>query len=560
MSWQLPGSPDARQYLDVINDISLTLDPKLARAKFRALAEADFYAFCKWAATFGKHQIKDPGHPHLIRDGKPGFWVDEPYVFDLCRRIQEALDSWKDVDAIFEPREHFKTEIRTKLATIWLTLKDPSMTTAILMHKVDQVGEAVFKGLLEELEKNQVLLDHWPDILRPEKKEYPLWTNTAATIIRKPGPKEPSFSIHSLGQQPTSGHYRHIVVDDAVTQQVVESLRMIKETEEDLKRAVNLGTDDTRWAHVGTIWDANDSNCRLAKQGFFGDSWRPGDCYQADGVTPRLKSVRFLRAWERKEGPYIFSCQMRNKPIAKDNQGLLLQWIDVRYGKKPREVWPDTVPHGFFDYSSGLADDFMVISVIGLGRDRLRYHLDLIREKAAAAGQGALDIIFAAVAYWKLHTLWVEDDLVKKNLEAEMERRTYRFRVRLFPKQAAATPKETRISGGGVGGLVPALARGEHLFPRDGFGHGSQGDTRDTFEQFLEEEYKYWTPAKGLAHNDDCLDAMAWPEQESVRKLLTYPQDVTEDQPTPDDLYAAAMEQARAKQGRGTSGPSWQAA
>jgi hypothetical protein len=551
--WVLPDSPDSRAYQAVIADISVTLDAKVSRAKFRALCEADFWAFCKWASTYGKFQIKDPGHKNL-----GGFWVDEPYVFDFARRIQEDLDSWRGTATYFEPRFHFKTELVTKLSSIWLTLKDPLMTTAVLMYKVDQVGEALFKGLLEELEKNQILLMHWPDVLSADKRDYPLWTNTAATIKRPAGPKEPSFSIHSLSQQPTSGHYRRIVVDDAVVQQVVDSKRQIQETKNDLKRAVALGADDTRWAHVGTIWDSSDPNMQLQKEGFFGDAWCPISCYHEDGVTPRLRSKGFLANWIRQMGPYIASCQLLLRPIAKDNQGFRLEWIENRYRRPPREIWTETVVHIFYDFSSGFADDFMSLAVIGLGRDRLRYHLDLVREKAAPSV--ALDLIFACVEHWSapgrpVHTFWTEDPMEAERLRSEMERRTYRFRVRVLPADATRTPKERRISN-----LQPALARGEHVFPLNGFGHGSHGDTRDTMEQFLEDEYKFWTPLKGGPLNDDMLDSMAWPEQESVRRILTYPQDRTEDATTT-DLLQAAFEEQRAKTLRAgmQPGPSWNA-
>lgn len=555
MTWQLPDSPDSKLYTEIIDDISLTLDPRLHAAKFRALAEADLYAFLKWASTFGKFQIRDPGHRRL-----GGFWVDEPYCFDFARRVQQDVESRRETSAYFEPRFHFKTTIPTINLSIWETLKDSSLTTAFLMYKVDQMGEAVFRGgLLAELEENEILLRHWPDILSRDKRDYPLWTNTAATIKREPGPKEPSFSIHSLSQQPTSGHYRRIRVDDAVIGQTVSSLRQIRETKADIKKATALASDDTLWTHVGTVWDANDPNMQLAKEGYFGESFQPGSCFHPDG-EPKLRSKTFLNNWIRKLGPYEASCQLLGKPIAKGDQGFKLEWIagdgqtgGLRYPGRPRDQRYGKVVNIFCDISFGTAEDFSALSVIGLGLDRNRYHLDLIREKGDP-NSVIIPLLFAAVRAWRPQTVWTEDLAFKGAVEAEMVRESFRFRIRMVPDAARKTQKERRISA-----LVAPLIRGEHIFPRDGFGHGSHGDRRDTMEQLIDDEYLYWSPEKGLALNDDMLDAIAWVEQEAVRRVLVYPETASEEM-TPEDLMRSAFEEAhRKQQQRSTAGPSWQA-
>jgi hypothetical protein len=517
--WQLPSSPDSPVYEAVLDDIRHETDPTLAAEKFRAVAEADYYFFVKYASTFGHYQIKDPDHRE-----KGGWWIDQAFCFDLCRLIQQDIEQAVPNASYFFARGHFKTELCNKLPSIWLTLKDPWMTTCILTYKVDQMGEMMFRGLMEELERNAVLIRHWPDRLAVETKEYPLWTNSACTIKRPPGPKEPSFSIHSLDKQPTSGHYRRIVFDDTTIKQTVESRQTVRATVEAIRLATALRSDDTLSVHIGTIWDADDPNVILAREGFF-SRWDPTGCYDKAG-TPVLRSKKQLAQWEREMGPYVSSCQLHLVPVAKGEQSFDQAWLEY-YTKPPKDEALGKIVHFFCDFTLGIGEDYGVISVQGLGMDRHRYHLDLSRERERLMDQ--FDRLFSLVARWHPHCVWLEDKAIYQQLQAEQNRRSFRFRLQMVPDVARQRPKEARIQE-----LQGAFSRKEHIFPKDGFGHGSKADRRDTLHQFLEDEYRFWTPLRRAVLNDDMLDAMAWVDQPEVRPV--YPQNLPE-QMAPKDLF-----------------------
>src|SRR5580700_1304561 len=531
MPWELPSSPESKIYLELLDDIAHETDATAQVEKFRAIAEADFYFFVKYAATFGKYKIDDKGH----RNYGVGYWIDEPYCFDICRKVQTDIDERVKTPTYFYPRGHFKTELINKLPTIWLTLRDPWMTTCILTYKVDQMGEMMFRGLLEELERNQIFMRHWPDRLTPEKKDYPLWTNSAATIKRPPGPKEPSFSIHSLDKQPTSGHYRRIVFDDTTIKQTVESRVAIKETVEAIRMAEALTSGDTLCPHLGTIWDAEDTNMILAKENYF-SRWEPQGCYDKAG-TPILLSKERLAEMERKMGPYVASCQLHLAPIAKGQQNFDQGWIEY-YTKPPKEERSGKVVHIFCDFTLGIGEDFGAFSVIGLGVDRHRYHLDLVRERIRQMEQ--FDKLFSLVARWNPQCVWLVDKSLYQLLQAEQARRSFRFRLGVVPDVSRQRPKEARIQE-----LQASFARHEHVFPKDGFGRGSQSDGRDTMVQFFEDEYRFWSPLRRSVLNDDMLDAMAWVDQPEMR--LTYPQNLPEQMAVKDLLNLWVSEKMTAK-------------
>jgi hypothetical protein len=526
VTWTLPSSPDSKVYTELIADIAVEPDERAAREKFRAVCEADYYFLVKYALTFGKYKVDDVYHPRYKR----GFWVDDPYVFDLCREVQQEIETRAPNPAHIHPRKTFKSELVNRGPTIWLTLKDPSMTTCMLTFKVDTMGENMYSKLKLELEKNSVLLAHWPDVLSRDTKDYELWTNSALTVLRDPGPTEPTVSIHSLSNQPTSGHFRRIVYDDTTIKQTVETRTEIVKTIGDIRHSTALGSGDTLRVHIGTIWDANDPNMELNREGYF-SRWNPTSCWRPDG-SPVLHSARFWRNWEKDMGEYIASAQLHNAPVAKGRQVFRQTWMDANtYKRSPAEQREGLAVVFFLDLSYGKAEDYTALSVIGLGADRHRNHLDLYREKFLLSE--TWNLLFTAAKVWKPALVLLQFDDEVQTIQNEQEHRKYRFRVVCAPPTARQRDKEARIQN-----LQTAFERGEHHFPAAGFGHGSKDDPRDTMRQFFEDEYRFWTPKKNSTLNDDMLDAMAWPEQPEVQDMLPYPEDLPSEEKSIQELLA----------------------
>lgn len=552
----LPDRPDHPLYLEELVDIENDPNPARSRKRMREFVEQDLWAFNKWVMSFGEYTVADSDHP---RYGK--LWVDDPWVFDRCRELQ--YDSETGVEDKFYnwSRYFFKTELITKNLSLWELVQDLLLTFGFFIHKVDQAGDQIFSGGIKtEIERNAKLVLLWPHAFRKDVKEYPLWTNTACTIIRPLGPREPTFSIHGIDHLPTSGHYRREVFDDAVVQKTVATPKAIRAGIARIQEATALGQDDTLSRHVGTTWDADDPNMQNVKQGVVVRDHRPA-LVHADGLVwtstssvddpkwvPQLRSRSFLRKWRRKLGAYSFSCQMMGTPIAKNELTFDPAWLKT-YESLPADKRLRGNRYMIVDpagVKGSKKSDFWVFRIVELRADRNTYTLDLWRERMTLID--ATHLLFALVRLWEPKKTWLEETGAQgfdAAFKDEMQRRGFRFSLGVIRSAhwQRHTAKEDRILL-----LQPSYERGERWYPGEGFKHGSgplyidalraavqdptlEGqrrtrvdDKRDTFVQFREDEYTKWTPVPGSTLYDDCLDNEAWLVQDETSRHFRFPE------------------------------------
>lgn len=543
MAWQLTSSPDSPEFLDRLDDWQLCPDPAKKLAKGRAFAEDDYYAYLKYISSLGGYRIKEPGHP---RNG--GYWIDEPLIFEMARQFQ--LDREARVDDVWwnQPRYHFKTAVLGRHASQWIILREPSRTICILTFKVDKIGVKMFAAIKRDLETNQAIHEHWPDIIPENPQEQcPLWTRTEITVLRPQGPADPSISIHSLSHQPVSGHYTDILVDDIEVEETVTSTEVIAETVDLVRKTTALQESDTRRWFLGTIWDGDGPQMQLFRDGFFTRRQGPWDCFGSDGETPVLRSKRLIRTW-RKMGHYQFGCQMRGVPPAKGAQYFQIEQLH-RYHNSPLDERQGKNVIAIVDPAKGKSAtgqkrDFSCIFIYGLGKDKKIYLLDMWIERITMIEAG--DLLFGLqedeeggirdsrkwmprqglIKRWKIKTVYVEDFAVTgwhEYLSNERERRmdrSARF-VALPPQGWQFWPKENRIAA-----LQPMYENEEILHPADGIGHATQHDpNRDVHQQYTESYLTKWVfgvKGGGLLH-DDPLDTESWLSQPEVKRLLRYP-------------------------------------
>lgn len=514
-TWPLPASPQDPVYPAMRDDIASTAHNTLRQLKFRTACEADFWFFCRYATSFGDFVISDTSHPSHGQH-----WCDQPWVFHRIRDVQRCDDTFESGVFFNWPRFHFKTEIITKLHTIWTVLRNPSLTTAILTYKTDSTGEAMFDGIRDELEKNPRLREHWPDVLTPQRvKDF---TKLALTVERPLGPREPSISLHSLDRLPTSMHVDRIKVDDAVVKETVRSQLMIFQTRDAMRKVVPLGKDQTLKWWIGTVWDKDDPYMMALRDGFFTrrDHWSPYGPGPAWKGTPVLRSERMLNEWHREFGEYDWSCQMIGEPVARGQQTFLEEWLnESQYTKPPKVEREGKRVYFVVDFAGGGPDgDFMVVLVVGLAEDRHRYVLDMHREKFGLVQM--MDLLFRLVKVWEPELVLIEQFGASGHYEAlkrEMEHRSYRFNLRKLPAIKRNKVERIRI-------LQPHVARKEFVWPAQGFGHGSREDRRDTLEQFRTDEYRLWVPIEGAVLYDDMLDSCAWTVQPEVKGMMAFPE------------------------------------
>lgn len=603
----LPDGPDHPFYraveelianygLDIKKQVWLTEDAaerEFASDLFRALCELDFWAYCRYASSMRQFKIKEPLHPQYGE-----LWIEQPELFDLCREFQRN-EELRVTDAFYNtPRFTSKTLIITRHGTCWETLRDTSLTTAIITWKVDQVGQKIFSGVKRELEKNRVLHMHWPDVLWGPDEVPDLWRDRMLNVKREPGPEEPSISIHGMDSLPSSFHARRIVGDDCVVEETVKTARSIDLGMDRIRLATALGSEDTIRRWVGTIWSDGDPYVQLLAEGFFSKRYHrkaltgteEEENYQDDegfakllenGIS-YLHTKSFWKEWFGKLGFSLASCHLQNRPLARGNAYFRERWVtDNCYTEKPEEMAKNKPVYIIIDQAGeGQNSDYFAVGVVALGADRHFYPVDLWRERGlllgefytlmlgqdtkaeivepvpgwiAKAGVGATGL----VGKWKPKAVYIEEYFLTGYLagfKLECKRRGISLRIGRLPTIKKRS-KEDRIAL-----LQAPMQRGEFHFPAAGFGHHSKSGPKDadldTFEQFMLKEYKVWIRDPDANKTDDMLDDFAWLIQPETKSLFPFPV-VKGDPVTIEQLLAQHFKAQRLSTGGSRDAWSW---
>lgn len=524
--WQLPPSPDSPLYREIIATIEeeSARDPRSGMAWFAAVAETDLWFWQKYVMSTGKFRINERSHKNY---GK--LYVDEPWFFDRMREVQEKADQRLTRCLWQWFRFSLKTTSITKGGSLWLLAKDPAHTVAIFTHKIDQAGENMGQDILDEVKGGKILQAHWPQF-RQLKEATP----TRITVDRPPGPREPSISLYPMMSSATSGHFKTILVDDAVTDSIIDSPPLLRKVDNQISRLAPLQHDDTMLWFIGTPWGKGDPVFERQQKGDYFNyvSRQPGIL---PGNVPQLRSLKFFLGWKKEMLDHHFQAQILLRVVPRGEQYFREEWIR-HYNQPPEQAARGCRIHAILDTAEGEGDDFTVVRIIGTTADRRRRNLDLWREKIGMMDlfdlllgpepgeenlpQNAWKPKKGILARWKPIdpdlAVWFEPYRTKDLIAAfrkEMLRRGRTYQVRVFPRPKLSGPKGKKRR---IALLQADYRNGVIEYPINGFGHGSHAgsdpDTRDTMQQFIGDEYSQWT-YDGEADNDDMLDTEAWPAQ-----------------------------------------------
>jgi phage terminase large subunit-like protein len=484
-------------------------------ANFRVWCERDFWFFVRHCLSLGSLICGDKPNDHY---GKP--WFNHPWLFMRCREIQESPFGHLDLS----PRYHFKTSLLTQSFTIWQLIHDPELRIAIIHHKLDATGERMLRQISLELERNELLKRHWPEIFweNPEK-EADTWTRQAITVKRQGNPMEPSVCVFGLtAGQAVSSHFDRMIYDDIVVRDSVTNENQIAKSNRALQESSALGADDTKKIMVGTRWAVTDTWDFVQRQGVV--KTRRHDVYQEDGRTPVLFSKKWVDTKKAEMGTYSFSAQMRNEPVADGDQVFDLRWLEW-YDEDPKEIASGCNVYIMIDAAvkKHAADnkdsDFTAIAVVGLMQGNPYgkfYLLDLYRDKIDL---GTLtDLTFDLVEEWNPQRVIMEAVGAARDhehMKLEMRARKFDFSIAIFDEK---TRKEIRIER-----MQPKMQNKQWVFPRKAMYRKSLGRTVDMMIELVDSELKHWNPAGTGARHDDMLDAMSWVHSPKMSGLVCFP-------------------------------------
>jgi predicted phage terminase large subunit-like protein len=468
----------------------------------QALSSAEQHATVRWLCLNDLY--------YLLRYVMNRPDAQSQWILDRCREVQNEPDDHLDLWS----RGHYKSSIITFAATIQDVLRNPEITVGIFSH-TRPIAKAFLRQIKRELETNDCLRGLFADILWSDpQKDAPKWSEDDGLVVRRNGnPRESTIEAHGLVDgQPTGKHFSLLIYDDVVTQASVTSPEMMQKTTEMLELSYNLGTEGGRRRFIGTRYHSNDAYQTILQRGTAKLRMRLATSDGTLDGEPAIWSIETLREKRKDLGPYTFSCQVMQNPLADATQGFKRDWLrhyENRSGEGMNKYMLVDAAN-----SKRKSSDYTTIWIVGLAADRNYYALDIVRDR--------LNLTERASAVMRLHRKWrpmqvryesygLQADIA--HIKSIMEAENYRFDV---TEVAGRTPKNDRIRR-----LIPICEQGKLYLPHTLNYTDYEHIVRDLVHDFIEEEYASFP----VAVHDDMMDSLARIAEPDLE--LVWPRDST---------------------------------
>lgn len=460
----------------------------------------------------------------LLRVGCGREDMDNQWLYERCLEVQSHPDGYLDLWS----REHYKSTIITFGKTLQDILvshgdgaTEREVTVGIFSH-TRPIAKDFLKQLKREFEGNEKLKAWFPDILYSSpQREAPKWSDDEGLILkRKSNPRECTIEAWGVVDgQPIGKHFSLMVYDDIVTRDSVNTPEMIAKSLEMLELSYNLGAQGGRRRFIGTRYHFNDPYATLMDRGTAVARVKPATDDGTPTGNPVFWSPELLAEKRRDMGPYNFSCQILQNPVADENQNFKREWMRYHDGLDENACKRMTV-YILVDpaNSKRKGSDYTSIWVVGLGTDGNYYVIDMIRDR--------LNLTQRTKMVMELHRKFqpvrrggVRYEKYAMNADIEhlntmMVQENYRFEI---TPVGGLTSKIERISR-----LLPIFETGRFYFPRTSWYTQYDGKTVDLVKIFIEEEFTCFP----VPRHDDMLDSLAriaepdlplsWPKKSNV--------------------------------------------
>lgn len=422
--------------------------------------------------------------------------MDRDWLYDRCREVEASPDGHLDLWA----REFYKSTIITFGKSIQDLLIDPDNTTIGIFSHTRPIAKGFLDQIKRELENNSFLKYLFPDVLYENpQSEASKWSLDSGLILkRKTNPKEASVEAWGLVDgQPTGKHFSLLIYDDVVTRESVTTPEQIDKVTAAWALSLNLGASGGRARYIGTRYHANDTYQTMMKR----ESVKPR-IYAAthngkmDGEPVFISSEALVKK-RRDMGPYIFSTQMLQNPLADNAMGFQKDWLKFYTSKPASDGWNRYIlvdPAG----KRKKTNDYTVMLVIALGADNNYYLLDGVRDRMNLTQRAQK--LFDFHSKWKPLRVGYEQYGMQSDIEHikyEMEQRNYRFGI---TELGGSQAKEDRIRK-----LVPIFEQGRFYLPEKLTFIDCEKRPIDFVRAFIDDEFDSFP----VSTHDDMLDCMA---------------------------------------------------
>ena len=572
----LPERPDHPRYVKRLRSITHLLRQKPERLveegmlMDRATAEDDLWWFCRRFtpfATWKNDEVRHPLHGTL--------WIDHPFLFWLCRHFQAALVDPPDGWVWFKiHRKGMKTTILLD-SCIWLLARDESETIGLWTHKAEDIGTGMGRGLLAQLQTDE-LRDHWPQYRKLQEG-----TKQGFLVDRPPGPRDQSVSILSIVTSTASLHPRRFFLDDVETDKTRNNPGQIATIDANISAIALMQHPGSTFVVANTPWDESGPLMSRARDGGFariieqtatsGGRVIENGAVVSEGFTPAGEAnlhtrVFFNRVRKDTRNDSLYFAQMEFEFRRDGGQLFSREWLR-EYAQRPEELAAlSPYLHILVDGAKGKnKSDFAIIRVVTWLTHESWATLDLIRERI---GKSAIFQILLGRDESDPTSKWIENwycpkgvGLVEKWMAYDRElcvwfddggnadwKGDFLEAIRLRKVTFGGRPPRVEVwptihrskdstKAWNIQELDAHYQAGHAAYPRHtetmsggwtgGFGHGSHHglvgeDRRDTYKQFLEDEYDRMRLGE-LPQFDDMLDTEAQLGLHKMRDAMRRP-------------------------------------
>lgn len=422
--------------------------------------------------------------------------INAQWLYERVREVEREPDDHLDLWA----REHYKSTIITFGLTIQSILKDPELTVGIFSH-TRPIAKAFLKQIKSEFEGNNFLKALFPDILwqNPEK-EAPTWSMDLGIVVkRKTNPKENTVEAWGLVDgQPTSKHYSLLIYDDVVTKESVSTPDQIEKVTESWELSLNLGAQGGRRRYIGTRYHFNDTYRTILERQSATPRIYPATADGTISGPPVFLSQKDLDQKRRDFGPFVFSCQMIQNPVADQAQGFKSEWLR----------WYDLAPDMSDNFRRYIiidpagekkkTNDYTVMLVVALGADRNYYLVDGIRDRLNLTQR--TDKLFALVKKYRPNAVGYEKYGLQSDIEHikyVQEQKQFRFVIKELGGNQISKNDRIRM-------LVPVFEQQRFLVPHRLLYQDYESKTHDLVREFTDEFQAF-----PVGVHDDIMDCMS---------------------------------------------------
>ncbi len=421
--------------------------------------------------------------------------INRDWLYGNCREVEADPDGYLDLWF----REAYKSTIITFGKTMQDIFADPNRTHGIFSH-TRPIAKSFLKQIKREFEQNTFLKGLFPDILyeNPEG-EAKQWSLDGGIVVKRTNnPKEATVEAWGLVDgQPISKHFDTLIYDDVVTRESVSTPDQIKKTTEAWEMSLNLAAQGGRKRYIGTRYHLFDTYSTMLDRGSVKPRIKPATHDGTMDGEPVLWTKEELHEKRRDMGPYTFSCQLLQNPVADRAMSFKIDWLKFYENLSDTKGWNKYL---IVDPASAKkkTSDYTVMMVIGLAPDGNYYLLSAIRDR--------LNLTQRAAKLFELHREWEPKkvgyekygkDADIEHIEYEMEQRNYRFSI---TEIGGSMAKEDRIKM-----LIPKFEQAKMWLPKKLSFVDSEGKSVDFIQKFIDDEYK----AFPVCIHDDMLDCMA---------------------------------------------------